>query len=128
MLSEAGLPSSLWGEALAAQVYVFNLCPTSAVLAKTLCEAFYGRKPNIAHLRIWGCLAYVHVQKDKNSPLGYHIEVCVHWIPSWLQGLEVLQWWSSHRGLSVMNGIFLVSNISSIFIDSSSSRLMLRTS
>jgi hypothetical protein len=45
-------------------------------------------------LRVWGCTAYVLIQRDK-QPLGRpwdtYGEVCLHWIPSGLQGLEVLQ-------------------------------------
>ena len=37
----------------------------SAVAGKTPYEAFYGRKPSAAHLRVFGCRAYVHVAKDK---------------------------------------------------------------
>lgn len=62
MLSEAGLPPSFWGEALSALVHVLNHCPTSALPGTTPFEAFHGRKPDVAHLRIWSCLAYVHVQ------------------------------------------------------------------
>ena len=34
-------------------------------------------KPNIGHFRVWGCLAYVHIQKDKQAKLGPHMEKCI---------------------------------------------------
>ena len=77
MLSEAGLPPSFWGEALSALLHVLNRSPTSALPGKTPYEAFYGRKPDVSHLRIWGCVAYVHVQKDKRGALGSHMEKCI---------------------------------------------------
>ena len=77
MLSEAGLPLSFWGEALSALVHVLNRCPTSARPDTTPHAAFYGRKPDVSHLRVWGCLAYVHVQKDKRGALGSHMEKCI---------------------------------------------------
>ena len=44
-------------------------------------------KPDVSMLRVWGCTAYVLVQKDKR-PLGSlwiaHGEVYLHWIPRWL--------------------------------------------
>jgi hypothetical protein len=40
-------------------------------------EAWFKRKPDISHLRVWGCLAYVHVQKDKRRSLEPHMEKCV---------------------------------------------------
>ena len=79
MLFEAGLPLSFWGEALASFVHVWNRISTSAVIAKTPYEAFYGDKPNVSRLRVWGCVSYVHIQKDKrpNGSLGSHMEKCI---------------------------------------------------
>ena len=77
MLLQAGLPPSLWREDLATLVYVLNCCLTSAAQGMTHYEAFYGRTPDVSHLPIRGCLAYVHMQKDKRGPLGSHMEKCV---------------------------------------------------
>jgi hypothetical protein len=30
----------------------------------------------MSYLKVWGCLAYVHVQKDKDAS-GSHIEKCI---------------------------------------------------
>ena len=40
-------------------------------------ELWHGAKPDVSHLRVWGCTAYVHVQKDKRGQLGSHYEKCV---------------------------------------------------
>jgi hypothetical protein len=77
MLSESGLPVSFWGECLSAMVYIWNRVPTAPLKSMTPFEAFFGKKPDVSHLRVWGCTAYVHVQKDKRSPLGPHCEKCV---------------------------------------------------
>ncbi len=77
MLYEAQLPPSFWGEALAAQIHVWNRLPTSSLKRMTPHEAWFKRKPDISHLRVWGCLAYVYVQKDKRRSLQPHMEKCV---------------------------------------------------
>ena len=77
MLQESGLSSKFWGECLAALVHVWNRCPTAAVTKKTPFELWHGKKPDVSHLRIWGCTAYVHVQKDKRAALGSHMEKCI---------------------------------------------------
>src|SRR6201746_2156918 len=77
MLDESGLPKAFWGECLAALVHVWNRCPTDAVRGATPYELWNGRKPDVSHLRVWGCTAYVHVQKDKRPGLGSHMEKCV---------------------------------------------------
>jgi hypothetical protein len=77
MLDESGLPKSFWGECLAALIHVWNRCPTEAVRSATPYELWHGRKPDVSHLRVWGCTAYVHIQKDKRAGLGSHMEKCV---------------------------------------------------
>src|SRR5258708_4673110 len=77
MLYEAQLPPSLWGDALNAQIHIWNLFPTSSLKGKTPYEAWFKRKPDVSHLRVWGCLAYVFIQKDKRRSLQPHMEKCV---------------------------------------------------
>jgi hypothetical protein len=77
MLDESGLPKAFWGECLAALVHVWNRCPTDAVEGATPYELWHQRKPDVSHLRVWGCTAYVHIQRDKREALGSHMEKCV---------------------------------------------------
>jgi transposase InsO family protein len=77
MLDESGLSKRYWGECLAALVHVLNCCPTSIVTDSTPYEIWHNKKPDIGHLRVWGCVAYVHVQKDKRQSLGPHMEKCI---------------------------------------------------
>lgn len=71
--------SNFWGEALSTFCHTRNLAPTSAVTGSaTPYKLFYGKKPNVSHLRVFGSLAYVHIQKDKISlNLGSHMKKCI---------------------------------------------------
>jgi len=40
-------------------------------------QGWNGTKPDVSHLRVWGCTAYVHIQKDKRAGLGSHMDTCV---------------------------------------------------
>jgi len=66
LLAESGLPPQFWLECLTALVYVLNRCPTSALKGMTPYEAAYKRKPNVSHLRVWGCTAYVLLSVNKS--------------------------------------------------------------
>ncbi len=77
MLSESGLSKAFWAECLAALVHVLDRCPTSALQGSTPYELWNGRKPGVDHLRVWGCVAYVHIQRDKRSKLDSHMEKCI---------------------------------------------------
>jgi hypothetical protein len=72
MLANARLPIELWGEAVLAACYIRNRTPVRPQ-GKTPEEAYYGKKPSVAHLRAWGCVAYANVapeQRDKLAPNG----------------------------------------------------------
>ena len=40
-------------------------------------ELYFDRKPNLAHLRVFGSIAYVHVPKEKRRKLHPNAEKCV---------------------------------------------------
>ena len=58
MLSSSRLPRKFWAEALSTAVYLKNRSYTKAVLDMTPHEAWSGSKPNVKHLRVFGCIAY----------------------------------------------------------------------
>jgi hypothetical protein len=74
------LPKPLWEQAIRHAVYVENRTPTNA-LPKSITpyEAYYGQKPNLSMLRIFGCKAWAHVparlRKDK---FDSHSRECIH--------------------------------------------------
>jgi len=69
MLSESHLPASFWEFALSAQIHVSNRLPTASLVDKTPHEVATGQKPDVGHLRVFGCTAYVFVQKDQRKSL-----------------------------------------------------------
>ncbi|CAL8174177.1 unnamed protein product [Prunus armeniaca] len=69
MLHEKGLPYYLWAEAVHTAIYLLNRCPTRALGDKTPFEAYSGRKPGLAHLKIFGCLCYVHIPSEVRQKL-----------------------------------------------------------
>ncbi|OWY97752.1 Copia type Polyprotein [Phytophthora megakarya] len=59
MMSDSGLPGSFWVDAISTAVYIKNRVFTRA-LEMTPYEAMWGRRPDLHHLRRFGCLAYAH--------------------------------------------------------------------
>lgn len=47
-----------WAEAVLTAVYLSNVSPTYVVGYKTPHESWFGTKPSIHHLRVFGCVAY----------------------------------------------------------------------
>lgn len=63
------IPRFLWDEIAKSVNYIQNRLPCRALNRKTPEEAFTGTKPNLAHLRVLGCLAYCHIPKEKRNKL-----------------------------------------------------------
>ena len=60
MLIASGVARTFWVEALNTSCYIINRCTIRPILNKTPYGLFKGRKPNIMHLRVFGCKCYVH--------------------------------------------------------------------
>ena len=58
MMSRASLPIHFWGYALETAAHILNLVPTKKV-AKTPHEMWTGKVPSLAHIKVWGCEAFV---------------------------------------------------------------------
>ena len=61
MLWHASLPIGFWSQAVKCSVFLLNRSPHSALEGKTPFELFFGSKPNLGFLRIFGCRAIAHV-------------------------------------------------------------------
>ncbi|KRY19033.1 Retrovirus-related Pol polyprotein from transposon TNT 1-94, partial [Trichinella patagoniensis] len=61
MLHTRNLPRCLWAEAVHTAAYLLNRIPNRKEITKTPYEEWFGRRPTVEHLRIFGCDAYVHI-------------------------------------------------------------------
>lgn len=65
MLLDAGLPTNFWAEAVSTAVYLINRSPAAALPNITPEEVWSGSKPDISHLKIFGCKAMLHVPRQE---------------------------------------------------------------
>lgn len=70
MIHDQDLPMYLRVEATRTTVYLHNKMPHQALGNKTPEELFIGKKLEVSHLRIFGCLLYIHVPKEKRLKLN----------------------------------------------------------
>ncbi|KAF0701194.1 Aste57867_8303 [Aphanomyces stellatus] len=77
LLQASGMDLQYWGEALNYVVYTENRSPTKALGGETPFEVMYGRKPNIEHLRPFGCTGFVFIDKSKISKLEPRATKCI---------------------------------------------------
>ncbi|GIL57256.1 hypothetical protein Vafri_12510 [Volvox africanus] len=68
LLMESGLQRDMWVEAISTANYLRNISPVVGSTT-TPYETFFDERPDVSHLRIFGCTAYVHVPKEKRNKL-----------------------------------------------------------
>ena len=71
------MPHFYWAEAVNTAVYIMNRTPTAAVHDVTPEEKYTGNKPYLAHMKVFGCIAYVHVSDELRTKLNLKAEKCV---------------------------------------------------
>lgn len=77
MLDDCGFQRLMWSEAVLASVFLINRSPTSALKdAVTPYELWFGHRPNVSRLRIFGSKAFVHIPKEKRDKLDSKSKVC----------------------------------------------------
>jgi hypothetical protein len=69
MIHDRDLPMCLWAEAAMEVVYVQNRLSHSALGLKTPEEMFTGKKPEVSHLKIFGCPIFIHIPKEKRNKM-----------------------------------------------------------
>lgn len=67
MLLNAKLPKQYWADAVHTAAYIINRSPTKSLSYKTPEELWSGWKPNVKHMRIFGCEAMVHLPQEKRK-------------------------------------------------------------
>lgn len=77
MLKEKNLCNDYWAEVVATAVYILNRSPTISVQGKVPQEAWFGTKLNVAHFRIFGCIAFAHVPEELRQKLDNRSEKCI---------------------------------------------------
>ena len=67
MLHHAGLSHGFWQLAVEAAVHIYNRQPMRRLKWRCPITAWDGTVPDVSYFRVFGCKAYVHVQKSKRE-------------------------------------------------------------
>ncbi len=77
MLSHSNLANIFWAEAISTAAYLRNRTTTSGNEEQlTPYEKWYGHKPNVGHLKAFGCAAYSHVSNAERRKLDKARRMC----------------------------------------------------
>ena len=70
MLKDSGMDRKYWAEAIKTAAYVRNRLPCDQNQGKSPFEATMNQKPDLDAMRVFGCICYSHVPKQKRSKLS----------------------------------------------------------
>jgi hypothetical protein len=77
MLINVHLFKSFWGKDLLTTNYLQNKSFTETFLHKTTREMWYGIKPNLSYLHVFGYCACTHIHKDNKCKINSHTQECI---------------------------------------------------
>lgn len=65
LLHTSGFPLTFWAEACHTVVYTLNRTGSRLILGLTPFTLWYGFKPSLEHLRVFGCQVYAYIEKTQ---------------------------------------------------------------
>jgi hypothetical protein len=69
MIKTKEMPKEFWAEIVQCAVYIQNRCPHVFLNNRTPQELWSGHKPNVAHLKVFGSIAYGKISDPKRTKL-----------------------------------------------------------
>ena len=62
-----GLPKMFWAEAVNIATYLINCGPSFPLDSRIVKEVWSGKEVNLSHLRVFGCISYVHIDAERSK-------------------------------------------------------------
>ena len=76
MRLHAGLPKTFWADAVSTATYLINSGPSFSMEFRLPEEVWSGKEVNFSHLKVFGCVFYVHIDSDARSKLDAKSKIC----------------------------------------------------
>ena len=71
------MPHYFRTEVVAIVVYIMNRALTAIVHGMMPEEKYTGKKPDISHLKVFGCITYVHIPDERRTKSDPKAEKCI---------------------------------------------------
>ena len=76
MRLHAGLSKTFWADAVNTAVYLINRGPSAPIEFRLLKEVWNDKEVKFSHLKVFGCVSYVHIDFDARSKLDAKSKIC----------------------------------------------------
>ena len=71
-----GLSKTFWADAVSTAAYLINRGPSVPMEFKLPKEVWSGKEVKSSHLKVFGCVSYVHINFDARSKLDAKSKIC----------------------------------------------------
>ena len=69
MIFHANMPINFWAEAVNTAVHLHNRSPTTSLNMKTPYECWFGKKPDVSNLKVFGSICFIHTPSNLRRKL-----------------------------------------------------------
>ena len=76
MRLHVGLPKTFWVDAVSTVAYLINRGPSIPMEFRLPEEIWSVKEVNFLHLKVFGCVSYVHIDFDAHSKLDAKSKIC----------------------------------------------------
>ncbi|KAK9911087.1 hypothetical protein M0R45_035010 [Rubus argutus] len=77
LMFQMNVPKRFWSHGVLTATYIINRLPSSVLAFKSPLEVLKGRKIDLSHLKVFGCICFVHVQAHQRDKLDPRAEKCI---------------------------------------------------
>ena len=77
IMFNANIPKKYWSQAVLTATYLINRLPSRVLNSKSPLEVLKNRKIDLSHLKVFGCICYVHIQANTRDKLDPRAVKCV---------------------------------------------------
>ena len=82
LMIASNVPKQLWGEAILTTTYLINRRPSRILKFKTSCQVLlaaypYARIISYIPVKVFGCIAFIHIHKSQRSKLDPRATKCI---------------------------------------------------
>ncbi|KAG6752446.1 hypothetical protein POTOM_044674 [Populus tomentosa] len=76
MRLHSGLPQTFWADAVHTAVYLINRGPSVPLEFRLPEEVWRGKEVRLSHLKVFGCVSYIHIDSDARNKLEAKSKKC----------------------------------------------------
>ena len=76
MRLHVGLPKTFWVDAVSTATYLINRGPSVPMEFRLSKEVWSDKEVEFSHLKVFGCISYVHIDSDALSKLDAKSKIC----------------------------------------------------